>query len=180
MAGDDGYVFVFDGLEEGAAGLVGEGPVVVEVAVPMVLGDLGGMDENVALDEGLLPLGRDKDAHVARGVAGGVDGADFRCEVGVFGEGVEEAEFDEALNGGFHEGDGLFGQDFGLSEVIEVFLVNDVAGVGEGGDELSLLFDGVPAYVVAVEVGEEYGVYFVGLDVLGEEVVHELALESAN
>ena len=180
VAGDDGYVFVFDGFEEGAAGLVGEGPVIVEVAVPMVFGDLGGMDENVALDEGLLALGGDEDAHVARGVAGGVDGADFRGEVGVFGEGVEEAEFDEALDGGFHEGDGLVGLDFGLSEVVEVFLVNDVAGVGEGGYELALLLDGVPAYVVAVEVGEEDGVDFVGLDVLGEEVVHELAFESAD
>ena len=114
VAGDDGYVFVFDGLEEGASGLVGEGPVVVEVAVPMVLGDLGGMDENVSLYEGLLALGGDEDAHVARGVAGGVDGADFRGEVGVFGEGVEEAEFDEALDGGSHEGDGLVGLDFRL------------------------------------------------------------------
>ena len=138
VAGDDGNVFVFDGFEEGAAGLVGEGPVVVEVTVPMVFGDLGGMDENVALDEGLLALGGDEDAHVARGVSGGVDGADFRGEVGVFREGVEEAEFDEALDGGFHEGDGLFGLDFGQSKVVEVFLVNDVAGVGEGGDEFGL------------------------------------------
>ena len=72
MASDDGYVFVFDGLKEGASGLVGEGPVMVEVAVPSVLGDLGGMDEDVAFYEGLLALRRDEDAHVARGVAGSV------------------------------------------------------------------------------------------------------------
>ena len=172
MAGDDGYVFVFDGLKEGASGLVGEGPVMVEVAVPSVLGDLGGMDEDVAFDEGLLALGRDEDAHMARGVAGGVDGADFRGEVGVFRDGVEETEFDEALDGGFHEGDGLFGLDFGFTEVVEVCLVNDVAGVGECGNEPAFLFDGVPTHVVAVQVGEEDGVYLVGLDVLGEEVVH--------
>ena len=44
---------------------------------------------------------------MARGVAGSVEGADFRGEVGVFGEGVEEAEFDESLHGWAHEGDGL-------------------------------------------------------------------------
>ena len=85
VAGDDGYVLVFDGLENGASGLVGEGPVVVEVAVPVVFGYLGGMDENVAFDEGLFALGGDEDAHVARGVAGGVDGANLRSEVFVFG-----------------------------------------------------------------------------------------------
>ena len=84
--------------QHGASGNVGEGPVVVEVAVPFGLGYLGGMDENVALDEGLFALRRDEDAHVARGVARGVDGADFRGEVGVFGEGVEEAEIDESLH----------------------------------------------------------------------------------
>ena len=58
MASDDGYVFVFDGLKEGASGLVGEGPVMVEVAVPSVLGDLGGMDEDVAFYEGPAGLGK--------------------------------------------------------------------------------------------------------------------------
>ena len=98
MAGDDGDFSVLDCLQHGASGDVGEGPVVVEVAVPLGLGYLGGMDENVPLDEGLFALGGDEDAHVARGVAGGVEGADFRGEVSVFGEGVEEAEFDESLH----------------------------------------------------------------------------------
>ena len=60
----------------------------------------------------------------------------------------------------------------GFTKVVEVCLVNYVAGVGEGRYELSLLFDGVPTYVVAVQVGEEDGVDFVGLDVLGKKVVH--------
>ena len=42
-----------------------------------------------------------------------------------------------------------------------------VAGVGEGGDVFAVPLGGVPADVVAVEVGEEDGVDFVGLDVLG-------------
>ena len=176
VAGDDGNVFVFDGFEEGAAGLVWRGASRSRSGSSNASSvTWAGWTKNVSLDEGLLALGGDENAHVARGVAGGVDGADFRGEVGVFRDGVEEAEFDEALDGGFHEGDGLFGLDFGLSKVVEVCLVNYVAGVGEGRYELSLLFDCVPAYVVAVEVGEEDGVDFVGLDVLGEEVVHELA-----
>ena len=58
--------------------------------------------------------------------------------------------------------------------------MDDVPGVGKGGDVLSFPLDGVPADVVAVEVGEEDGVDFVGLDILGLKVVHKLAFEAAD